>query len=92
MNFFNIYLEKIKKSIIKNKKKLDLKENQILNKIVVEAPPENFDLGGILHGGIPIKEIEDNYIQEVLNGFDVRKILVNYGQPVEFGQVLIILE
>ena len=36
MNFFNIYLEKIKKTIIKNKKKLDFKDNQILNKIIVE--------------------------------------------------------
>ena len=43
MNFFNIYLEKIIKSTIKNKKKLDFKENQILNKIIVETPPENFD-------------------------------------------------
>ena len=43
MNFFNIYLEKIKKSTIKNKKKLDFKENQILNKLIVELPPENFD-------------------------------------------------
>ena len=43
MNFFNIYLEKIKKSTIKNKKKLDFKENQILNKIIVDTPPENFD-------------------------------------------------
>ena len=43
MNFFNIYLEKIKKSTIKNKKKLDFKENQILNKIIVETPPDNFD-------------------------------------------------
>tara|TARA_S200000501_G_scaffold54059_2_gene44203 strand:- start:2894 stop:4618 length:1725 start_codon:yes stop_codon:yes gene_type:complete len=43
MNFFNIYLEKIKKTIIKNKKKLNLKDHQILNKIIVESPPENFD-------------------------------------------------
>ena len=43
MNFFNIYLEKIKKSTIKNKKKLNLKENQILNKIIVEVPPEKFN-------------------------------------------------
>ena len=43
MNFFNIYLRKIKKTIIKNKKKLDLNDNQILNKIIVESPPENFD-------------------------------------------------
>ncbi len=43
MNFFNIYLEKIKKTVIKNKKKLDIKELQILNKITVESPPEKFD-------------------------------------------------
>ena len=43
MNFFNIYLEKIKKTAIKNKKKLNIKELQILNKITVESPPEKFD-------------------------------------------------
>ncbi len=43
MNFFNTYLEKIKKTIIKNKKKLDFNDNQILNKIIVESPPQNFD-------------------------------------------------
>jgi len=39
-------------------------------------PPENFDVKGILHGGIPIKEIQDDYIQEVLDGFNFRKVLV----------------
>ena len=39
-------------------------------------PPENFDVKGILHGGIPIKEIEDDYICEVLHGFDVSTLLV----------------
>ena len=43
MNFFNIYLDKIKKTVIKNKKNLDLKENQLFSKITVEAPPEKFD-------------------------------------------------
>jgi len=40
-------------------------------------PPENFDVKGILNGGIPIKEIEDEYIQELLDGFDVNILLVN---------------
>ena len=40
-------------------------------------PPENFDVKGILYGGIPIKEIQDDYIKEVLDGFDVSLILVN---------------
>jgi len=39
-------------------------------------PPENFDIKGILHGGIPIKEIQDEYIQEVLDGLDVSVVLV----------------
>ncbi|KGF95615.1 Type I restriction-modification system [Prochlorococcus marinus str. MIT 9201] len=40
-------------------------------------PPENFDVKGILNGGIPIKEIQDDYIQEILDGFDVSSVLVN---------------
>ena len=40
-------------------------------------PPENFDIKGILYGGIPIKEIEDEYIQQVLDGFDLSIVLVS---------------
>ncbi len=39
-------------------------------------PPENFDVKGILHGGIPINEIRDDYIQEILNGFDISSVLI----------------
>ncbi|MCY3626668.1 MAG: type I restriction endonuclease subunit M, partial [Gammaproteobacteria bacterium] len=35
-----------------------------------------FDVRGILHGGVPVKEIEDEYIQEILDGFDVGLALV----------------
>lgn len=36
-------------------------------------PPEIFDVRAILHGGIPVREVEDTYIQEeILNGFDVQ--------------------
>ncbi len=38
-------------------------------------PPENFDLRGILHGGIPIKEIHNEYIQDVLDGMDISIVL-----------------
>lgn len=34
-------------------------------------PPENFDAKAILKGGVPISEVEDEYIQETLKGFDV---------------------
>ena len=35
-------------------------------------PPAIFDVRAILHGGIPVREVEDEYIQEeILKGFDV---------------------
>jgi len=39
-------------------------------------PPEPFDVRGILHGGVPIKEIQSETIQEILEGFDVSGVLV----------------
>jgi type I restriction enzyme M protein len=40
-------------------------------------PPEIFDVRAILHGGIPVREVEDTYIQEeILNGFDVSVVFV----------------
>jgi len=40
-------------------------------------PPEIFDVRAILHGGIPVREVEDDYIQEeMLNGFDVGVVFV----------------
>jgi type I restriction enzyme M protein len=36
-------------------------------------PPEIFDVRAILHGGIPVREIENDYIQEtILKDFDVQ--------------------
>ena len=34
-------------------------------------PPEKFDTYALLNGGIPINEVEDEYIQETLKGMDV---------------------
>ena len=34
-------------------------------------PPENFDVKAILGGGIPVSEVEEEYIQETLQGMDV---------------------
>lgn len=39
-------------------------------------PPEQFDVRAILNGGIPVSEIEDDYIQETLNGMDVSCVFV----------------
>ncbi|MCK8047171.1 type I restriction-modification system subunit M [Shewanella sp. 1CM18E] len=38
-------------------------------------PVEIFDVRAILHGGIPVREVEDEYIQqEILKGFDVSAV------------------
>ena len=37
-------------------------------------PPEIFDVRAILHGGIPVREVEDEYVQESLNGFNVHSV------------------
>jgi len=37
-------------------------------------PPEKFDTYALLNGGIPISEVEDEYIQETLKGIDVNCI------------------
>ena len=38
-------------------------------------PPEIFDVRAILHGGVPVREVEDEYIQEeILKGFDVSAV------------------
>lgn len=39
-------------------------------------PPEQFDVKAILRGGVPVSEIEDDYIQETLDGMDVSCIFV----------------
>lgn len=39
-------------------------------------PPEIFDVKAILHGGIPRREVEDGYVQDLLNGFDVANVFV----------------
>ena len=39
-------------------------------------PPESFDVRGVLNGGIPVSEVEDEYVQETLRGFDVSCIFV----------------
>jgi type I restriction enzyme M protein len=39
-------------------------------------PPEQFDVKAILKGGIPVSEVEDDYIQETLDGMDVSSVFV----------------
>ena len=39
-------------------------------------PPEQFDVRAILKGGVPVSEVEDDYIQETLQGMDVSCVFV----------------
>ena len=39
-------------------------------------PPEPFDVRAVLHGGVPVSEVEDEYIRETLQGMDVSPVLV----------------
>ena len=39
-------------------------------------PPEQFDVKAILRGGVPVSEVEDEYIQETLHGMDVSCVFV----------------
>ncbi|MDZ7925345.1 MAG: type I restriction-modification system subunit M, partial [Marinagarivorans sp.] len=40
-------------------------------------PPEIFDVRALLHGGVPVREVHDDYIQEeILKGFDVSAIFI----------------
>lgn len=38
-------------------------------------PPEIFDVRALLHGGVPVREVHDDYIQEdIIKGFDVSAV------------------
>ena len=39
-------------------------------------PPEPYDVKAVLHGGIPVSEVKDEYIQETLQGMDVTQAFV----------------
>ncbi len=40
-------------------------------------PPEMFDVRAILHGGIPVREVESDYIrEEILGNFDVSTVFI----------------
>ncbi|MEX1668377.1 type I restriction-modification system subunit M [Zhongshania guokunii] len=40
-------------------------------------PPEIYDVRAILHGGIPVREVESEYIsEEILEGFDVSAVFI----------------
>ena len=56
----------------------EIKENEfnlnIRRYADTSPPPEIFDVKGILNGGIPKYELEDDYIKEMLGDFDIKKV------------------
>lgn len=49
-------------------------------------PPEIFDVRAILHGGVPVREVEDEYIQdEILKDFDVTLVFDRDGEYFQFN-------
>lgn len=52
-------------------------------------PPEIFDVRAILHGGVPVREVEDEYIQEeILAGFDVSAVFDRDGDYYQFKDAI----
>ncbi|WP_298443817.1 type I restriction-modification system subunit M [uncultured Ferrimonas sp.] len=52
-------------------------------------PAEIFDVRALLHGGVPVREVQDKYIQEaVLQGFDVSIILEPHNAPAQRNDYL----
>jgi type I restriction enzyme M protein len=51
-------------------------------------PPEIFDVRAILHGGIPVREVESDYIrEEILEDFDVSTVFVKRdAEPSAHGE------
>lgn len=50
-------------------------------------PPEIFDVRAILHGGVPVREVENDYIQEeILAGFDVSVVFDKRDEEPSAGE------
>lgn len=50
-------------------------------------PPEMFDVRAILHGGIPVREVESEYIrEEILQDFDVSAVFVKRDSEPSAGE------
>lgn len=48
-------------------------------------PPEIFDVRAVLHGGVPVREVESEYIsEEILAGFDVSAVFDRDGDYYQF--------
>jgi len=79
MNLFKIYLNKIKKQILKHKNTLNFKSEKDLENVVVENPPVNFDFD--LSSNIAmvlakiVKDNPKNIAEKIKNILDIRVIL-----------------
>ncbi|MEM4247820.1 MAG: type I restriction-modification system subunit M [Candidatus Nanoarchaeia archaeon] len=51
-------------------------------------PPEKFDVRAVINGGIPISEVEDDYIQETLQGCDLSSVFDKKGNYFFFKEAI----
>lgn len=69
---YNRYFSKI----ISNQEIIDNDYNLNIRRYADASPPSEFyNLYGVLNSGIPIEEIEDDYIKEVLKKIDINSVL-----------------
>lgn len=70
---FNRYQNIVRYSKVVSLEEIQKKEyNLNIRRYVNTSPPtENYDVNAILNGGIPVREVENEYIQETLRGFDL---------------------
>ena len=58
----------------------EIRENDFnlnIRRYIDTSPPsEKFDVKAVMRGGIPVSEVEDDYIQETLKGMDVSCVFV----------------
>jgi type I restriction enzyme M protein len=82
-NFLNLTIPKTSTKynrdfsrIVENKEIIENDYNMNLKRYVDATPPEEmFNTNGILFSGIPKNEVEDEYIEEVLDGIDINLVL-----------------
>ena len=65
MNLFKNYLSSIKKIILNHSKELDLKKNINLENIIVENPPEKFDLDFSSNVALILSKISNKNPREI---------------------------
>ena len=78
LNVFNSFIDQKRYSRVVSLE--EIRENDfnlnIRRYADTSPPPEPYDVKAVLKGGVPISEINDDYVQETLKGMDVSTVFV----------------